>query len=430
MKLVNARILLSFALIVICALTVLSNDLGATNGYFSHGFGVQSKSMAGIGTTISHDALVAASNPAGMVFVGKRYDFSISVFNPNRNYTVTGSPSGAMGTFPLTPGNIESDSKVFVIPSIAANFMINPKTSLGISLYGNGGMNTNYPTETFDSPMTTVTSPTGVDLAQMFGAVTVAHKFAPNHGIGITGILAYQRFEAKGMQAFGDFSTDPTNLTDRKHATSTGFGARVGYLGEFTPGFMIGASYQTKVAMSEFDKYAGLFAEKGDFDIPSNWSAGVSVKASRVLTLAGEVQQILYSEVNSVGNKMNPANFQHGVLLGSENGSGFGWEDMTIFKFGLEWEGIVDMPLRFGYSYGEQPIPETETMFNILAPGVIEQHITFGFSKKMCKGRELSFTVMHGLTNSVKGDNPMEAPGQQQIELEMNQWEFSLGFSF
>ena len=67
-------------------------------------------------------------------------------------------------------------------------------------------------------------------------------------------------------------------------------------------------------------------------------------------------------------------------------------------------------------------------MFNILTPGVIEQHLTFGLSRKMCGDKELSFAVMRAFSKKVSGPNPME--GTQTIDLEMAQWEFSLGFSF
>ena len=222
-----------------------------------------------------------------------------------------------------------------------------------------------------------------------------------------------------------------SKLSDNGHSYSSGFGARVGYLGEIIPRVHIGASYQTKMFMTEFDDYAGLFAEAGDFDIPANWSAGIAIEATSNLILAADVQQIFYSDINAVGNPMDPmGTFQQGIFLGADNGAGFGWEDMTIIKVGMEWEGIPEMPFRVGYSYGEQPIPESETMFNILAPGVIEQHITFGFSRKMCKGREISFAIMHALNKNVTGSNPMEAPNQQMIDLEMNQWEFSIGFAF
>jgi long-chain fatty acid transport protein len=127
---------------------------------------------------------------------------------------------------------------------------------------------------------------------------------------------------------------------------------------------------------------------------------------------------------------MNPAGFMQGIQLGDDNGAGFGWEDITTVKFGLEWEPLVDLPFRLGYSFCEQPIPEDEMMFNILAPGVVEQHLTFGFSRKMCCGKELSFAVMRAFSKALDGPNPMEVPGQQTIELEMDQWEFSVGFAF
>ncbi|MFH2047822.1 MAG: outer membrane protein transport protein [bacterium] len=420
---------ISLAVLLIASLPMVS-PVNATNGYFSHGYGVQSKSMGGVAVALPRDAFVAASNPAAMLELGRRYDIGISLFNPNRNFTVTGNPSMQAGTFPLTPGNVESDSKLFFIPSIAANWMLNPKTSLGVSIFGNGGMNTNYDTKVFDNPMAPVTAPTGVNLMQLFVMTTLAREVVENHSLGIAGIFGYQMFEAKGLQAFSGFSSDPTKLTNNDNATSTGFGARFGYYGKLTPAFHIGASYQTKVYMSEFDEYAGLFAEKGDFDVPANWTVGIAVKPSRTLTLAADVQTIMYSDVKSVGNLFNPQYFQQGVFLGVDSASGFGWDDMTIFKFGLEWEGIVDLPIRLGYSYGEQPIPDTEVMFNILAPGVIEHHITFGFSRKLCAKKEISFSVMHALTSNVTGANPMEVPDQQTIDLEMNQWEFSIGLSF
>ena len=228
----------------------------ATNGYFSHGFGVASKAMGGVATALPRDGFAAASNPAGMVWLGDRYDINAALFNPSRQYSVTGNPSMQPGTFPLTPQTLESGSNTFVIPGLAANWMINPRTSFGISIYGNGGMNTDYDAKVFDNPAAPVTSPTGVNLMQLFASMTFARKLAPNHSVGVSVITAYQMFEAKGLQAFGGFSSDPTMLSDNDMAKTTGLGARVGYLGTLTKGFDFGASYQTKINMAEMDQYA------------------------------------------------------------------------------------------------------------------------------------------------------------------------------
>ncbi len=122
----------------------MANGAFATNGHFSHGIGTKSKGMAGAGVALALDSLAGGTNPASMVFVGSRWDIGVAVFNPNREYTVTGNPSGFPGTFGLAPGTVESDTNVFVIPSLGVNLMFSDKTSLGMSMFGLGGMNTDY----------------------------------------------------------------------------------------------------------------------------------------------------------------------------------------------------------------------------------------------------------------------------------------------
>ena len=73
----------------------------ATNGYFAHGYGTHYKALAGAGTAFPLSSMAAAINPAGMAFVGKRLDVSFALFAPNRQYMVTGNPSGLPGTFAL-----------------------------------------------------------------------------------------------------------------------------------------------------------------------------------------------------------------------------------------------------------------------------------------------------------------------------------------
>lgn len=395
----------------------------ATNGYYANGYSVQNKGLAGAGTALPLDTIATAANPAGMVWIGSRADFALTLFNPNREYTITGNPSMMPGTFGLAPGTVKSDSKWFVIPALGYNRMMNENYSLGISLYGNGGMNTDYDTNTFFG-----TSPTGVDLAQLFVVPTYARKLNAKHSIGLSPIIGYQRFEAKGLEAFAGFSSDGSKLTNNDHENSFGYGGRIGYLGEVYPGVFIGATYQTKIYMSEFDDYAGLFAEQGDFDIPANWSVGLSVEATPEVTIALDVQQILYSDIKSINNPFLP-NLQT-ALLGNDDGAGFGWEDTLIVKVGVQWQAAQEWIVRAGYSYGEQPIPDSEVMFNIIAPGVIEHHITAGCTKKIGNNQEVHLAVMHALENDVSGDNPLEVPGQQTIKLTMNQWEYTAGYSW
>jgi len=414
---------------VLCALVfgiaavLMSTAASATNGYFADGFGVNDQGLAGAGVALPQDTLDAAVNPANMAFIGNRYDLGIAFFNPNRQYTVTGNPSGFPGTFGLAPGTVKSSTDWFIIPSLGANWMLNSDSSAGVSIFGNGGMNTDYKTNTFGG-----SSPTGVDLSQLFVAPTYARKLAPQHAVGITPILAYQKFEAKGLQAFGGFSSDPTNLTNNGYDTSYGYGARIGYQGEIVPSLNLGVSYQSKIYMSKLHKYAGLFAEEGAFDIPSNWTIGLAYKTTPALTLLFDVQQINYSEIKSINNPLLP-NLAPGNL-GTSNGAGFGWKDMTIYKLGAQWKSSEQWTWRAGYSHGKQPIPDSEVLFNILAPGVIEDHVTVGCTTAVNKSQDLNFALTRAFSHSVTGPNPLEAPGQQTIELKMDQWQIALGYSW
>ena len=403
----------------------------ATNGYFAHGYSAKSKALAGGGSALPQDAMIAADNPAGMVKVGKRMDLGLAIFSPSsRGYTVTGNPSGPP-QFGLEPGSYDSDGDFFLIPHFAYNWVINDMSTVGVTIYGNGGMNTEYPVgnRTFPAISPSCSEPgvyycgkAGVNLEQLFTNVSYSRKINDKHSWGVSGILAYQRFSADGLGAFGDFgfSSDPTKLTNNGTDTSMGYGLKLGWLGEVSPGLSLAASYQTKMSMDEFSDYAGLFAEQGGFDIPATWTLGLAWNLAKTGTLTFDIQQIMYSDIASIGNK-----FASPGQLGDSNGPGFGWEDITVYKLGYQWETSPTWTWRVGASVGDNPISSSEVLFNILAPGVMETHLTGGFTYTMATDNEITFAAMYAPETKVSGPNPLELPGQQQIELYMSQWELT-----
>jgi len=407
---------------------IISSQTFATDGYFSVGYGTINKGLAGAGIAFYQGSLING-NPAGNVFLGTKYQLGVNFFNPNRKYTVTGNAS-EQAMFPLATGTIESDSKLFLMPSAGANWMLNDNSSISAALFGNGGMNTDYPTQTFgDQSVTT----TGVNLAQMYGNITYSQKLGEKHSIGVTGVLAYQYFEAKGLTNFGGFSSNPSALSGNGTDSGFGYGFKIGYLGHLTDNFAVGVTYQSKVFMSEFDDYAGLFAEQGDFDIPSSWTAGIAWEVASDFTVLADVKQIMYGDIKSIGNPMsNLNNAMMGdatSMLGGDNGAGFGWDNIMVYKLGFNYAGVETWEFRAGLSIGDNPVPSSEVMFNILAPGVIENQIALGLSKEVGKsGNQFHVAFNYAMNNSVEGANPM-AP-QQTIDIEMNQFELELGFSF
>ncbi|MFO7543559.1 MAG: outer membrane protein transport protein, partial [Thiobacillus sp.] len=343
------------------ALAGLAGSAYATNGYFSHGNGMKAKGMAGASTASSDDAFFGANNPAAAAFAGNRLDLGADLFSPRRSASRTG-----LGPLDMS---VDSDSKFFVIPEFGYNRIVNNDLAVGLSVYGNGGMNSDYAGGQIDcgfgpANMLCGSGRLGVDLMQLIIAPTAAYKVAPDHSIGISPLLGYQRFAAEGLQAFGVMNATGGNLG---YDDAFGYGVRVGYMGKITPTVTIGAAYASKMKFEEFDKYKGLFAEQGDFDIPENYNLGVAWQATPQVKLALDYQRINYSGVNSINNPslvMAP--------LGADNGPGFGWSDVDAWKLGVEYKYSPKLVLRAGYNHGDNPISSSDVTFNILAPGVVK----------------------------------------------------------
>ena len=83
-----------------------------------------------------------------------------------------------------------------------------------------------------------------------------------------------------GVSAFAPFSRDASNLSDQGYDSSTGAGISLGWQGKMSDKVTLGLAYRSKTKMSKHEKYKGLLAEQGDFDIPSSITAGISIKAS------------------------------------------------------------------------------------------------------------------------------------------------------
>ena len=404
-------------LLVLSLLTAAANAT-ATDGYFAHGYGVKSQGMGGVGIALPQDAIAAASNPAGMGLIGDRMDVGMTWFRPQRQSEITGNAGGSSvnGIYQA------NDRENFFIPEFGYNRQINPEATLGVSVYGNGGMNTDYSRAL---PLLG-TSPAGIDLIQLFVAPTATWKVTPNNTVGVTLNLAYQRFKANGLENFVGASTAGSNLTNNGYDSSYGAGLHLGWIGQLNEAVSLGAAYQTKTYMSKFDKYSGLFAEQGDFDIPSSYGLGLAIKATPALTLAGDVQRINYSKVASVGNA-SLSNLGNG--LGADNGAGFGWKNVTAIKLGASYAYNNALTVRAGYNHSSQPIRSNETMFNILAPGVVQDHLTFGATWALSKQAELSLAYMHAFEQSVQGSGSVPNPyGAGEVNLNMHQ--DSLGIAY
>jgi long-chain fatty acid transport protein len=381
----------------------------ATNGMLPIGYGLKSEGMGGAGIALPQDALAAATNPAGMVMVGDRIDMGLEWFKPNRTDT-----NGSTGATAVAGGTYDGNGRPnFFIPQFGYNKMISGNTSLGVSVFGNGGMNTAYNSNPFNGS----SGVAGVNLAQLFISPTWSMKLNPQNSIGVSLNIAYQMFSATGIQGFSGISANSSaGFNNPGTDTATGYGLRLGWIGQVSPAVTLGATYQTKTKMSKFSKYAGLFSDQGELDVPANYGIGVAVKANSATTVAFDVERIEYSGVNAIGNPMPFG----AAALGASNGPGFGWKSINAYKLGVSYAMDSKLTLRAGVDHCDQPIQSSQVMFNILAPGVIQNHLSLGATWTLADKSEVTVGYVHSFKNSVTG-TPPAGYGTNPITLSMDQ---------
>lgn len=472
----------------------------ATNGYFAHGYSVAQQALGGAGTAYASDALAVSINPAGIALVGNRFDLNVGGFQPERWYRAGARGAGAgPGIFTVDPGTVHSSHERFMIPAMAYSHVLGPSSSWGLALYGNGGMNTDYRDHaamfaqgltgfethcqgTFGGgpPVAGAADNAGlcgnakatamVDLIQLFVVPSYARRLGAGSAVGIAPIFAGQRFTATGLSAFARFSNAPDKVSDNGYDYAFGVGGRLGVTLALSPVLMLAGSYQSRIDMTPFDKYAGLFAAQGDFDIPSNWNAGVQLRLPHRQRLLWDYQHVDFHQVRAVGNPLDPNRFindcalprlggstaQSPACLGADTGPGFGWRAVTTHKYGYE-VAFGGLRLRLGYSKNQQPIPQGEVLFNILAPGVPEEHYTGGFSYRVARRWDADLALTYARNHPVTGKNPLSNstatapqllsaiampgsgntrdafgsdPNDQDVTLEMRQYIVTLGLSY
>lgn len=380
------------------AALALAAPAHATDGYYAHGYGARSKGMGGAGLAYPQDSLALATNPAAATALGDRWDVGVDVFSPKREAAYRGTA--------LDRSYSGDGQPPALIPEAGWVKQVNDRLAIGIVAYGNGGMATEYKTNPFARFGST--GALGVDLQQLFVSPTVAYRVADGHSLGLSVNLAGQTFRARGFAPFAGFSSDPDHFTNEGVDSSFGYGVRLGYLGRINDRLSVGAFWQSRTKFGEFDTYRGLFAEHGGFDAPSTFGVGVAVKATPKLDLVADWRRIAFSEVTSVGTPLAP--LLSGKPFGADDGPGFGWRDIDVIKVGANYTINDRWQVRAGYDRSENPIPASQTLLNIVAPGVVTDQYTVGATWTRPSGLEISGYALYAPVNTVRGSGSIPAP--------------------
>jgi len=368
----------------------------ATNGMAPIGVGQIHKAMGGAAVANPQNTMSMGTNPATASFIDDGYDVGMEIFAPTREAEFINAGPGS-GVF---DGN---DTASFLVPEGGYKRTLANDLSLGVVVYGNGGMNTDYE-PSFPNPNAPPgTTAAGINFMQVFISPTISKKINDNHSVGLSANLVAQGFRSQGI--LGASATD----TD----TATGIGATIGYLGKISPTAMVGISHRFKTKMSGFDDNANLFAGAtggtvldGKMDVPGATTIGLSFDATPRTKVALDVQRIYYSDVKAIHD-------------------GFKWDDQDVVKLGVKHQLNNKVALMAGLNYAESVVTPLNAGFNILAPAVTETHLSLGTEIALKKNSSLSVVYMHAFENTVEGP----IGGGASVALKMHQDSIGVGYS-
>ena len=415
----------------------------ATNGYQLTGIGAYQKSLGGAVTAKPGSAMSAISNPAGMARVGKRADFSLEMFMPDRfvDFTATGGEKS------------NSKSEQYGVPALGWTAPIDDGSEIyfGGGIYGTSGLGTDFPQTQFSAagggfPAMYFEGYSAIQFWQM--APTIAWNHNDDLTFGVSLNIDYQSVSFK--QAFqadttGNDITD-TNMTNfdlSRTAQAFGYGLSAGVLFDVNDDLTIGATYKSKQNFGDLEYQLSRGAIQDatgqlpitgcptfgtmitcpsgtyslDLDFPAMYSAGLAYQVNKYTSLSFDVKQIEWSKTLDALNVMGP----NGEVITLAAG----WDDQTIIAIGVEVAVNYALNLRAGYNQADAPFKESSTDSNYILPAVTQSHFAFGLDYRLNKYWEL------GMHASKATEETYTSPfTNAKIGLEITTFGINLGYLF
>ena len=409
-----------------------SSTCFATNGYQLIGIGSYQKSLAGAVTALPGSNMTAVTNPAGMIRIGHRADFSMEAFMPERDTDFSAFGGRA----------VKSESKIYGIPAIGWNGPVGDRDDLvfGGGMYGTSGMGVDYGAVRMAPAFPPLTANpvywdgySSIAFWQMAPAIAwhASEKLSLGASVNIDfQQVAFQQRILEDTDADQRGDTVLMNFDLGRSTSAFGFGISLGALYDINEAITVGASYKSRQFFTELEYQladgdidmtafgggplpAGTYSL--DLDFPQQAAIGIAVRIIPAVTVAADVKWIDWSDtmgklaVKGPGNvtRMDP-----------------GWDDQFVYAVGLAFKVSDRVNLRAGFNYGESPIDKTNAASNLILPAVAETHYTAGADFKFTDHWDIGFHYMY------VPENDVIAVTGEKISLSEQSFGVNLGYRF
>ncbi len=393
--------------VVLVAGLLLSASSGsvamAQHGAFLSGVGPINRSMGGASTAAPLSANGAMYwNPASLAGLeGSQLDVGAELLVPQTQLS-SSYAGGALS------GSSTSSQDVFALPSISLSFR--PEQSnftYGLGVFANAGFGTNYAASSLAGNPVLSPQPTG------FGSIYSQYQVLQIVPAAVWHVDDCWSVSIGPTIDIGRLQVDPgvmisPNVTGYPSATHTtaawglGFQASVFYQED---DWNFGASYRSPQWFQPYqidttDATGGPRSATFNLDLPSITSLGAAYKGVDRWLFATDVRYFDYQNADGFGT----SGFSSTGAL-----NGLGYQGIFAVAAGTQYQATEALALRMGYSWNQNPVPDSQTGPNVASPLVIQHMLSAGASYQLTKSLVLSAAWTHGFKNSITG--PVVLPG-------------------
>jgi long-chain fatty acid transport protein len=133
---------------------------------------------------------------------------------------------------------------------------------------------------------------------------------------------------------------------------------------------------------------------KFGLDLPGIVSVGAAYTGWERLVLAADARYLDFRDASGFGTRgITP----DGAIRG------LGWNSIFAIAVGAQYQLTDSLLAQLGYSWGNNPIPDSQSGINPASPTITEHTLSAGASWKVTDSFFLSVAYVHGFQNTIDG---------------------------
>jgi long-chain fatty acid transport protein len=309
------------------------------------------------------------------------------------------------------------NSEIQIMPDFAAGMEAQPDTRINLDFQWQSDTEYMMPGNATDSTYE------GTSFDRQYFSPGVEHEFGEGGVLGVSAIIAHQRYSAASLGLFAANSPDKAPWFNTRyspqHESAYGAGVRLALHQEVVSGIAVDAGFQSRIDMEEFAAFRGVYAQPADLDIPARARVGLAFQASEKSWLNVAIERVLYSEISAFPSRHLPNRFLS--LLGDSSSPAFNWEDLTVYSVGYTWSDGADQQWHVDLSTRTQPSPSSQLLSKALDGSLATSAMVVGYSRRTGDRSRLAFNAAYAPSEFAFGGSVLGITTEeldQRIEVE------------